>query len=102
MSPVLIIGPIPTINKLFLVHAREWDFMWYLRVDLVNLEDITQPDISYAVHQCAWFSEDKRKPYGEAVKRIGGYLKGTNKMFIYIRPCDSKAKVWAEADLKVN
>ena len=42
------------------------------------------------------FSEDPRKLHGEAVNRIGRYLKGTDKMGIYIHPRDSDVKVWSD------
>ena len=57
------------------------------------LEQITQPDIVYAVHRCMILSEDPRKPHGEDFNRIGFYLKVTDKMGIYIPPRDTDVKV---------
>ena len=37
----------------------------------------TQPDISFAVHQCAKYCNNPRHSHGIAVKRIGKYLKTT-------------------------
>ena len=44
---------------------------------LTYLARNTRPDIEYAVHQCARFQSDPRKPHGNAIKRIGRYLLGT-------------------------
>ena len=70
--------------------------------NLNYLENITRPDILYAVHQCTKFSKDPRKPHGEADNKIGCYLKENYKMGIYIRPCDSDVKVWADSDFSGN
>jgi hypothetical protein len=65
------------------------------------LEKSTRPDIAYAVHQCARYSADPRKSHGEAVKRIGRYLKATREKGIVINP-DKTAQVttfdcWVDA-----
>ena len=44
---------------------------------LLFMEKSNLPDPSYAVHQCARFSHAPKQIHGEAVKRIGRYLKGT-------------------------
>ena len=54
------------------------------------------------VHQCAQFSEDPRKPHGEDVKSKWRYLKGTDKIGIYIYPRDSNFKVWVGSDFSGN
>ena len=54
------------------------------------------------MYQCAQFLENPIKPHGEAVKRIGIYLKGTDLMVIHIRPRDGNFKVWAYADFGGN
>ena len=66
------------------------------------LENRTWPEISYAVHQCAQFSEDPRKLHGEAIKRIRRYLKVTGKMGIYICPCDIDVKICSDDDFSGN
>ena len=43
------------------------------------MEKINIPDITYMLHQCTQLSKDPRKPHGEDVKRIGIYLKRTEK-----------------------
>ena len=50
------------------------------------LEESTRPDIALAVHQCARFSVDPRKPHGEAVKNIGRYLAGTKDKGLIFKP----------------
>ena len=44
---------------------------------LTYLARNTRPDIEYAVHQCARFQCNPRKPHANAIKRIGRYLVGT-------------------------
>ena len=44
---------------------------------LTYLARNTRPDIEYAVHQCARFQVNPRKPHTAAIKRIGRYLIGT-------------------------
>ena len=55
---------------------------------LLFLEKSTRPDLSYAVHQCARFSHDPKVEHGQAVKRIGRYLKGTADKGITLKPDD--------------
>ena len=38
----------------------------------------------------------------EDVKRRGGYLKRNDEIIIYIHPCDSDIKVWADDDSSGN
>ena len=45
-----------------------------------------RPDLTYAVHQCARFSHDPKREHGEAVKRIGRYLKGTADKGLIMQP----------------
>ena len=47
------------------------------------LENSTLSEITYAVRQCAQFSKNPRKTHGEAVNRIGRYLKGTKNWHLY-------------------
>ena len=54
------------------------------------------------VHQCAQFSKDPRKSHGEAVNRIGRYFKATEKMVIYISPCENNINLWSDADFGGN
>ena len=66
------------------------------------LEKSSRPDIAYATHQCARFSENPKVEHGKALKRIGRYLKGTREKGIILRPKDTSFKVWADADFSGN
>ena len=50
------------------------------------LTQSTRPDIQFAVHQCARFSEDPKKSHKIAAKRIVRYLHGTRDKGITLRP----------------
>ena len=54
------------------------------------------------MHQCARFSANPKKKHGEAVKRIGRYLRGTKDKGIYLKVTDDSFKVWADADFSGN
>ena len=64
---------------------------------LLYLAGNTRPDLSYAVHQAARFSHDPKKEHGEAVKRIGRYIKGTTDEGIHLK-AGSKLTMDAYAD----
>ena len=48
------------------------------------LEKSTQPDIAYAVHQCAQFCADPKQSHIDALMYLGRYLKGTRNHGIII------------------
>jgi hypothetical protein len=67
------------------------------------LEKCTCPDISYAVHQCARFSADPRKPHGEAIMHIAKYLQTRRNEGIILVPDPQKSlEVFADADFSGN
>ncbi len=66
------------------------------------LEKSTRPDIAYAVHQCARFAANPKKEHGEAVKRIGRYLRGNRDKGIVLKLSDDSFEVWANADFSGN
>jgi hypothetical protein len=67
------------------------------------LEKSTRPDLAYAAHQCARFSQDPRVPHGKAVKWIGRYLKATRDKGIILRPDVTRGfEVYADADFAGN
>ena len=48
-------------------------------VGMLNyISNCTRPDILFATHQCARFSNDPKKSHETAIKRIGKYLKKTH------------------------
>ena len=67
------------------------------------LEKCTRPDISYAAHQCARFTEDPKLEHGKAVRWLGRYLKGTRDKGIIFRPIkDKDLEVYVDADFVGN
>ena len=50
------------------------------------LEKSTRPDIAYAAHQCARFTEDPRNKYAQSVRWLAKYLKGTRDKGLIINP----------------
>jgi hypothetical protein len=77
----------------------------YCRVigKLLFLEKSTRPDLSYAVHQCARFSHDPKLEHGQAVKRIGRYLKGTADKGLILKPDSSRSlDLHVDADYSGN
>ena len=49
----------------------------------------SQPDISFATHQCAQYNHSPKQSYVDALKRIGRYLKGTLKNGLILNPSDT-------------
>ena len=67
------------------------------------LEKCTRPDIAYAAHQCARFTEDPRQEHGKAVRWLGRYLKGTRDKGIIFRPLiKGDLEVYVDADFVGN
>jgi hypothetical protein len=58
----------------------------------------THPDIAFAVHQCACFCSDPRKPHYKAVKRIARYLALTRDKGLTLRPGDPAMECYVDAD----
>ena len=53
---------------------------------LQYLGNNTRPDLSCAINSCARYCNDPREPHGNAVKRIGRYLKTTVEEGIIMKP----------------
>ena len=51
----------------------EWNYRSVIGM-LNYLVNSTQPDLAYAVYQCARFSNDPRRSHEQAVKRVLRYL----------------------------
>ena len=75
------------------LHSHEdsepFDEAWHYRSVigmLTYLARNTRPDIEYAVHQCARFQNDPKRPHANAIKRIGRYLLGTRDKGIIFSP----------------
>jgi len=66
------------------------------------LEKSTQPDISYATHQCAHFSANPKQPHANTVKWLGRYLKGTKDKGMILKPSGTSFNVYIDADFAGN
>ena len=63
----------------------------------------THPECAYAINSCARYCVDPRKPHGEALKRIGRYMKGVMDEGLIIKPDDDLAlDCWVDADFAGN
>lgn len=63
----------------------------------VNL--ITQPDILYAMHQCAQYNINPKAPHGCAVKYLGRYLFGMQHRGLIMAPnTDLGFEIYTDAD----
>jgi hypothetical protein len=80
--------------------GEPFDEHWHYRsvIGKLNfLEKSSRPDIAYAVHQCARFSESPRKSHADAVKRIGRYLKATKDKGLILDPKRHSFDCWVDA-----
>ena len=87
------------------LHGEEMKERWHYRSVIGKLnfiEKSTRPDIAYAVHQCARFSNDPKASHASAVKHIGKYLLATKDQGIYLRPNDHSFDCWVDADFVGN
>ena len=67
------------------------------------LEKSTRPDIAYATHQCARFTESPKKSHGKAVRWIARYLKKTRDRGIIMKPVDKRdLEMYIDADFAGN
>ncbi len=59
----------------------------------------SRPDIAFATHQCACYTFAPKKSHKNALKRIGGYLKGTLDKGLILTPSeDLKIDCYPDAD----
>ena len=79
---------------------RDWPNSYsYVIGMMLYLASNTRPDISFAVHQCVWFTYNTKVSHETAVKRICSYLQGTKDNGLVFNP--SKKMVvgcYADAD----
>lgn len=78
-------------------HSQPWHYRSVIG-KMNYLEKSTRPDIAYAVHQCARFSESPREEHSHAVKLIGRYLKSTKDKGLVCTPNDSSFTCHCDAD----
>ena len=77
-------------------RLQQWHYKSVIGM-MMFLAGTTRPDISFAVHQCARFSQNPMRSHEEAVKRIGRYLKATADIGLVLKPNGSN-RLTASAD----
>ena len=66
---------------------------------MLYLSTNTRPDIAFAVHQCARFTNNAKASHEEAVKRICRYLKGTQDQGMIVKPSEElKIDCYVDSD----
>ena len=87
------------------IHGESMKENWNYRSVIGKLnfiEKSTRPDIAYAVHQCARFSNDPKASHASAVKHIVKYLIATKDQGIHLRPENHSFDCWVDADFVGN
>jgi hypothetical protein len=82
-------------------HNEPWHYRSVIG-KLNFLEKSTRPDIAYAVHQCARFSQSPRVEHTKAVKMIGRYLKATAGKGMICTPNAKSFECFCDADFAGN
>jgi Reverse transcriptase (RNA-dependent DNA polymerase) len=82
-------------------HSDSWHY-WSVVGKLNYLEKSTRPDIAYAVHQCARFSENPKVEHTIALKMIGRYLMHTAEKGIICHPNKESLNCYCDADFSGN
>ena len=95
-------------SKILFSHkdSDEFDKSFHYRSvigKLNHLENSCQPDISYAMHQCARFSVDPRNKHADSIRWLGRYLKGTKEKGTILQPkLGNVLEVFVDADFAGN
>jgi hypothetical protein len=81
-------------------HPREETWNYRSIIGKLNfLAQMTRPDISMAVHNCARFSNNPTSLHEQAIKRIGRYLSGTRtKGLLYTPVTNARLNMFVDAD----
>jgi Reverse transcriptase (RNA-dependent DNA polymerase) len=82
-------------------HAETWHYRSIVG-KLNYLEKSTRPDLAYAVHQCARFSETPKESHSKAIKHIGRYLLGTRTAGLIYQPKHESLVCYCDADFSGN
>jgi len=80
---------------------EEWNYRSVIG-KLNFLEKSTRCDLSYSVHQCAWFSAHPRQSHAIAVKRIVKCLILTRDKGVILNPQRHSFDCWVDADFVGN
>lgn len=86
-------------------YSATYNSTWRYRsvIEKLNyLEKGTRPDIDYATHQCAQFTEYPRTPHAKAVEVIIKYLKKNNVKEFHSSLIKKSLEVYANADFSGN
>jgi hypothetical protein len=79
-------------------HDETWDYTSVVGM-LMYLSCNSCPDIAFALHQCACFTHDPRKPHLQVVKQIVQYLKGTgDKGMIFTTMDEASVDCYVDSD----
>ena len=72
--------------------TRQYNWNYRQVIGVLNyIAASTRPDIMFAVHQCARFTQNPSHKHELAIKRIVRYLKGTRDKGIILKPSDTHA-----------
>jgi hypothetical protein len=82
-------------------HLDDWHYRSVIG-KLNYLEKSTRPDLAYAVHQCARFSERPKEEHSKAIKLIGRYLLGTCDKGLIFKPNNNSFECYCDADFSGN
>jgi hypothetical protein len=75
---------------------------WHYCSTVGKLNYSTRPDLAYAVHQCARFSETPKESHSKAIKHIGRYLLGTRNNGLIYQPKHESLVCYCDADFFGN
>lgn len=97
-KPTPAAEPLGTHDDSPLFHDKDFSYRALVGM-LTYLANNTRPDIAYAVHQCARFSNDPREAHAKALKHIVMYLKGTKDKGMIVNPTEHLSlDVFCDAD----
>jgi hypothetical protein len=82
-------------------HNKDWHYRSVVG-KLNYLEKSTRPELAYAVHQCARFSENPKEEHSKAIKLIGRYLLGSKNKGLIYRPKEVGFECNSDADFAGN
>jgi Reverse transcriptase (RNA-dependent DNA polymerase) len=100
--------PIPAPStKILHTHSdsQSHKYYWHYRSIIGKLNFLaqsTRPDISYAVHQCARFSENPKVEHSKSIKAIGRYIAGTKHQGLMCTIDNRGLECFSDADLAGN
>ena len=73
-------------------YMEEWDYRSVVGM-MLYLASSTRSVISYAVHQCAWFSHNHKRLHKVKIKLVARYLKETRDKGLILSPDSSRLQL---------